>query len=458
MEKNKRMRRYLTGLLIFGILMVFFALLSRGIYASKLPQVTTEMPRSGTITHRVEAAGTVVQSRELAVNVAAGLRIREILVKPGDRVEAGDALLVLDIDHLEELLAEQNLEIEKMELQIAALNYNRNLAEEEKVRQMNQANLDGLEEIEDAQVRIGRAEEDEKEAKRNLDAHLAKTDDCQTEADWELWEQERKPLAQQYEQARRELEDAKENLEDVMAGITRRQQEVTSPLQTDASGTIQYLELEQKKADRELLQNCLQKQGIVEAPMESVITRVSASAGELTGSGAVISYGDLSQPFFFEAYLRPEEKKYVEQGMDAMLRLSGQTQTKQTAVIDYLTPSEDGNSYRIRILLPKGQGTIGQSGTLETSVQSEVYSICVPLEAVHTDVGGRAWVNVLEEADTVLGTELVVRRISVEVLDQNTERAAVTSAAIDEQTEVIVTSTAEYKNGEVVRRKAVSGD
>ena len=101
MEVDKR-KKVLKGFGIFLGGMLVLTLVSRGIYAQGLARVTVEEPGRMSVGHEVEVSGNVKQSRELAVTVAEGLRVEEVFVIPGDRVEAGSELFALDLDFLEE--------------------------------------------------------------------------------------------------------------------------------------------------------------------------------------------------------------------------------------------------------------------------------------------------------------------------------------------------------------------
>lgn len=455
-KRRRRNRRKKTAVAFAGFLavMLLFTLISRGVYASGLPQVVTESPGRSALYHTVETAGSVIPGRQLAVVVEAGIRIKEVLILPGDRVKTGDVLFLLDTQHLQQLIQEKDQEIGQLELQVATLLHNDQLKGEEKVREMNQTNLDGLEQISDAQTRMKRAMEDKERIGERLELHNGKADECETEADREIWLEKHTALAELYEQARRELEDAQESLDDIMAEISRRQQEVTAPLQTDASAQIGLMNLESMKKERAVLDEWLKAEGKVKIDSDAVILQVSVMPGDFSGNHAAVIYGDLKDSFYFETYLDKEEKKYVEQGMEAELKLGMQQTGKLKVTVDDLTPTEDGNGgYISRSVLPEGRGNIGQNGTLFLSVQSEIYPLCISLDAVHKDMNGRCFVYVAEETDTVLGIELVARKIMVEILDQNDSRAAISSSALDTQSELIVFSTKEFENGDVIRLK-----
>lgn len=166
--------RILMGLGIFLAFMLVCTLVSKGIYASRLPQVTVQKPKKMSINHEVKAVGNVKQGRELAVNVPAGLRVSEVMVIPGDTVEAGQTLFLLDSGYLKELISDQELEMQKLKLQIATLRNNLNLSGEQKNRAMQRAGEDAVNAAEDAQKAVDRAAEDENKARQELQDHSSK--------------------------------------------------------------------------------------------------------------------------------------------------------------------------------------------------------------------------------------------------------------------------------------------
>ena len=139
MEVDKR-KRVLKGFGVFLGGMLVLTLVSRGIYAEGLARVSVEVPERMAVGHVVEVSGNVKQSRELAVNVAEGLRVSEVFVIPGDRVEAGSELFALDLDFLEEAdkalrRAEEDLASARASLQEHLDKNLKNTSDEERQRQ-----------------------------------------------------------------------------------------------------------------------------------------------------------------------------------------------------------------------------------------------------------------------------------------------------------------------------------
>ena len=231
MEVDKR-KRVLKGFGEFLGGMLVLTLVSRGIYAEGLARVSVEVPERMAVGHVVEVSGNVKQSRELAVNVAEGLRVREVFVIPGDRVEAGSELFALDLDFLEERIRDKERDVEKLRLQIATVQGNLALAGEEKNVEMSRAGEDAVRAGEEADKALRRAEEDLASARASLQEHLDKnlknTSDEERQRQEEAYQAWKKRLAEGGEREKsvsdkvKGLQRRKESLEGEIAGLKEK--------------------------------------------------------------------------------------------------------------------------------------------------------------------------------------------------------------------------------------------
>ena len=231
MEVDKR-KRVLKGFGVFLGGMLVLTLVSRGIYAEELARVSVEVPERMAVGHVVEVSGNVKQSRELAVNVAEGLRVREVFVIPGDRVEAGSELFALDLDFLEERIRDKERDVEKLRLQIATVQGNLALAGEEKNVEMSRAGEDAVRAGEEADKALRRAEEDLASARASLQEHLDKnlrnTSDEERQRQEEAYQAWKKRLAEGGEREKsvsdkvKGLQRRKESLEGEIAGLKEK--------------------------------------------------------------------------------------------------------------------------------------------------------------------------------------------------------------------------------------------
>lgn len=449
--------RILAALGVFLAVMLFCTLLSKAIYASGLPQVETQNAKTMTISHEVQATGMVKPTRELALCVQEGLQVEEVFVMPGDRVEEGQLLFTLDTGYLQERIGEKELEIKKRELQIATLQGNLDLAGEAKNRQMQRALEDGALTLVEAQKRLERAWQDEEYAERELSLYVSDTPEGDDEEVWKSWEEGRKELDRRLLEARREREDAEAGQAEAYLQAGRGLEDNFSLENADAELGVEQMEVSGLREELAKLRSILQQEGKICAAEEGTVTQVHVRPGEKTTDSAAVIYADTSSLLQFEAVLDKEQKKYVEPGAQGSLVLGNfvtQGSKKIPVTVDFLGEA-DGTpgSFTARMFLPAGSGSIGQGGTFLLQVQSERFPYCISMNALHQDEYQRSFVYVLEETDTVLGRELVARKRMVEVMDFNGKEAAVAPGGIDETDEVITGATADFGDGDVVRRK-----
>lgn len=452
MEQKKKI---LMGLGCFLGLMLLCTLISRGIYASKLPQVTVAAPGKMAISHAVEVSGSIKPARERAKNVTAGLLVKEIFVAEGDWVEEGQLLFALDTAYIREQIARKELEEKKLELQIATMQSNLELAGAEKTKEMRRALEDGALALTEAEREVSRAQEDLEYAERELTLYTADPPESEDEEVWKSWEEGRRALARAVLEAERVLEDARTAQETAALEAARELEDEFAMENADAALGVAWMEFEAVQAERADLEGLLETEGQIFAESAGTVLAVNVRAGENTAETAAVTFADTDVPLQFEAVLDQEQKKYVEPGAQGELMLGSFPAAGGKSVsvsVDYLTElSSAPGSYRMRLLLPAGFGTIGQNGIFTTSVQSESFSCCISVDALHQDENQRYFVYVAEETDTILGSELVARKRVVNVLDRNDHYAAVEPGVIDETDAVIEAATAQFSDGDVIR-------
>lgn len=163
------MKKVIIGFAAFLGFMVICTLISKSVYAYRLPMVSTCVPESKYIEHKVEAQGIVEAGGEKTVTYLAGLRIDSVLVHVGDRVEEGDALFQVDLEDLKELMEEKKNEMSKVSLQINAILENQAIEQQKREVELARAreDYDTTSRLQDTQV--GRAMESYVQAENDLE-------------------------------------------------------------------------------------------------------------------------------------------------------------------------------------------------------------------------------------------------------------------------------------------------
>lgn len=330
-------------------------------------------------------------------------------------------------------------------------------AAQEKVKKLEAEAVMGepeSQELTDAREAEKQAETLYTDAEAARQTHMAdpvKEPDFDTEdAEQSAWEEKRKLLEESMETARRTLEDAEQNRSDAMLDAGRKVADADIAGSADSTLEISRLELAAMQEKLNACQKVLDAGGQVYADAEGLITRVQVSPGERVGDGAAVVYADLASPMQFQVSLTGDQKKYVNQGDTARITLGNGSGKEYT--VDYIAENDmNPELYDVRIFLPDGVGTIGQSGSFQVEAQSETFSCCIPISALYEDSTHRNFVYIVSERSGILGTELAAEKIYVKVLDRNDSYAAVEEGVIGQDTELIVSSTEELEDRDVIR-------
>lgn len=181
MELLRRQKNKIRAFGLFLAFMLLCTLISRSVYASGLPQISTKTPEASALSHEVETEGLVEAGRETAVTALSGLRCETVLVHTGDHVDTETALFQVDLEDLKEQIEEKQLAISKLQLEIQAQEQNRQLEEEQKDEQKERAQEDYNAADASSSQTVARAEQD-----------LAATEAAlkEAEAEYEAWKAE----------------------------------------------------------------------------------------------------------------------------------------------------------------------------------------------------------------------------------------------------------------------------
>ena len=226
--KNKRLRIIAICGISFLVIMWVLTLVSKGIYASKLPMVTVVKPAEKFIVHSVIADGYVEESGGLAIHTIPGLRIEKVNVGLGDLIEVGDPLYQIEIEDLKSIIKTKNQEIKKLQLQ------NKDIKnKQEKNKQSQEIELNRLQQDKEMALDLGsteveRAKQQVAQAESNLNTHLSNKP-ASTSSDDKAKQQK---IYEDYKKEVKRVEDLIQSLTNEIAGL-----EDTSP------------DLEEKKAD-----------------------------------------------------------------------------------------------------------------------------------------------------------------------------------------------------------------
>ena len=214
MGKKKKIVAAAAGLFVF---LAVCTLISKSVYAYRLPQVTTAAASKKSIGKKIELSGTVMQTKDHAVSVLPGVKIETVEVAKGQKMQEGDLLFTVSMEDLEEQILEKRLSIQKLQVQIRTLLENNELINRKKVTETNRALEDYVGAVSENDALIGRARQKEEQAKQDLSKHLeeepqlTKDSDRERERDeYARWKEEGMRLEERVSALQKQLGQAQE--------------------------------------------------------------------------------------------------------------------------------------------------------------------------------------------------------------------------------------------------------
>lgn len=570
MEKNKK---WIRLFLIFLAVMWLLTIISKSIYVSGLTRVKTDVLSRKYIEHIVEADGIVLAGGETAVNVLAGLRVERIAVQKGDAVKEGDVLFTVDLHDLEELIAEKEAQIERLELQLGTAQFNEVLEAQKKEVARLWAKEDYENADKETQLAVDRAQSALLDAQNDLNKHLdtsaphtsgasrkkawekyndwknkryaledriaelekeiaqlkdeiadasgegaqeedlegAKTEEtgmegadtgdaqetgnadkkqaetgedisdkkaqlaekeseleaCKAEltelernpvsqpdysaeeSEYDAWQQTKSNLEDAVQTAKHALEDAKLARESTLRGKRRDLASAEVTAGADATIGIYNMDIAALQGEIADLNDVKSSQGCVTAKADGYVSEILVATGQRTADTAAMLLADTTSEYMFRFGILKEQSKYVQLGDSVELSLNSADHKKVTVTADYIEENT-ASGYDVTCRLGDAKAPIGSYGVAKRTVQGEMYPSAVPIDAI-LEENKVYYLFTVNEKTGILGKEYYVERLKVNVVDQNDRYAAIEGAAIGADTQIVIFSSKELKQGESVR-------
>lgn len=500
MDTNKNRKRVIYLFLGFLGFMLSCTLVSRGIYASRMPQIKTGKPVMQRLKHKLELPGVLekksseIMSSRCPVYGQPGMRIEEIDVKASDKVKKGDVLFRVNLEDVRKSLRKLEKTVCEASQEKEDIKEQERLSDSEWERKKIQVRKRGQEDIQSAR------QEQNILVKRQKKQYLQAKKDLEKYPSWEQYFSEEALQSEQYQELQREAGKADasaekksefENFVIRFRAATRKEwesgQQALQKLELEAHdswmeavesriNTLEKLRREKKREledmqrqnsnqekglqkqseiirqareEMGLYQKLLQEDGKVRCDMEGTVQEVRLGAGDLMSEGAVMVLTEVSDWWQFKAVLPAEQKKYIDRDLPVDLVFEDGQMIWEQMEIDRIQRTKAGD-YRIVVDVKGKKGKRDMQGVLRAEAESGGQECCVPLSALYSDIQG-SYVLVVEEKEGFLGKEFIVRKKGVTVKDKNEEYASLSDTDLSEKEDIVVLSDREVKPDEQVR-------
>lgn len=432
-------KKVFAGFILFTGLMWLCTLISKSVYTTRLPVINAVAPEEKYIEHIVEAEGIVVEGGKQAVSALYGLKVKEVMVHTGERVEEGDILFTIDLEDLRQTMKEKQAAIEELQLQINAIEENKALARQRKEMEEARAREDYDTTARQKDTDVGRA----------MDRYVRALEELESAEDAD--EEQRQQLRDALQSAAYEEADAMRERDGAVKEAGRAVEDILLPEDADATLSVYQNQIAGLREGLAVYQEIMDSQGNVTAEEAGMITDIYVDVGGRVPDGAAVMMTDESKPCQLKVNIDKAQKKYVGYGDQVSIRLDGSREEMDMG-IEYFKESQTvPGAYEIFFDLPQGLGFPGLSGTMKHTERGEKYKCCVVPSAVYEDNKGRHFVYVVSERDGILGPEYYVEEITVKVLDFNESWMALDAPALDGNSRIITYADKVFAKGDVVR-------
>lgn len=317
---------------------------------------------------------------------------------------------------------------------------------EQKIREQVNARPENVSLLQNANDQINTAKDALTEAENALYAY----NEQQNNSSSASYDEQLKTLYDDYKAKEEAYNEAVKQRQSTIQSANRTLEDAKAPENVDtATALTENDDLEEKQLAVDELQKVMDVNGKITAPSDGLITKVNVTTGETTTEDTAIRISDQSAGYKFTATLDKASAKYLSKDDKVTLDLGNGTTVEGLTVQSIDVSAEDKNSYELTVSIPAKVKKLGSIATLKVEKASKKYDTCVPLGALHSD-GDKYYVYVINEKDTILGTETAVDKVQVDILDKNNEQAAIEGSFSWGQ-QFVLTSSKTLRNGDRVR-------
>lgn len=373
--------------------------------------------------------------------------VRDSLEKMVEEKQLAYDKAVANLDGVEkDIEADVQKEIEKASVNESGNPITLTQEEEQKIREQVNARPENVSLLQKANDEINTAKDALTEAENALSAY----NEQQNNSSSASYDEQLKTLYDDYKAKEEAYNEAVKQRQSTIQSANRTLEDAKAPENVDtATALTANDDLEEKQLAVDELQKVMDVNGKITAPSDGLITKVNVTTGETTTEDTAIRISDQSAGYKFTATLDKASAKYLSKDDKVTLDLGNGTTVEGLTVQSIDVSAEDKNSYELTVSIPAKVKKLGSIATLKVEKASKKYDTCVPLGALHSD-GDKYYVYVINEKDTILGTETAVDKVQVDILDKNNEQAAIEGSFSWGQ-QFVLTSSKTLRNGDRVR-------
>lgn len=430
----------------FFTIMLALTLISRMVNATLTPKVKIQKVSEQVITHESTSEGVVTYKRQVSMTSLPDLFVDTLEVTEGQKVEHDQLLYTLNLTKISEKIQALEREIEKL-----ALQNEQYLSEINTEYDKKQRNIQRATEAHNEAISFG----DQQVAKAAKELEIAINELKQLDTTKENDEENRKQLETIVAEKQKIYDEAVETKEKTVNESRRMMEQAADPSSTSTMISQTQKNIEEKQIELEQLKQLQQLRGEIKANLAGVITNISIKSGGVTTNEAPLLLADIGAGLRLNLQFQKEDQKYIVLGTEVSIsKLVEKTEKVTTKIpkqkiVSITDNEEEPTMLNVIVDIPSEGIDIGETLRAEINGSSKKYEHCIPIEALHLSEGNSYYVYFINTKNTVMGTETIIEKNEVEIVDKNSQYAAVTG--IESGKKVVVAADKEIGEGTKVR-------
>lgn len=468
----------------FFAAMLLLTLIARGTSGAAMARVKLQSARAGVIVQQDTVNAQILAQEGETIALPEGVTVEYLAVSQGQHLKAGDVILQLNPEELQDALDSANALLKQQKAQYATLtaaNPPDSSGVSSAQTSLERAKQDFAAAEQRAQIAVDDAARQQQQAQQNYDQAVQTLQQLQSQTQpvatpeqaqhlqqIEQAQQQAEAAALALDSANKALRDARQSQADTLLSAQRsvedagtalgqaqtsydqaKQSSDLSAQSSAADAAVLSLSMQSTEEQVAGLAALLESGGLVTATYDTQVLLCSLQQGQPCPAGTVLRLARETGQQEVQFSLPEEEASRM--GNDQTVTVRQNQQSVQTQV-QTIAPADENGNCLVTAVLTRQQA---EAFSADDAVQVEIlfsrneYGVCLPVSAIRQDSSG-SFVLTVQQNQTTFGVTNLAVRVPVTVLEVDSagESAAV-AESVDGQ--VIVSSDRAVSPGSAVR-------
>lgn len=172
---------------------------------------------------------------------------------------------------------------------------------------------------------------------------------------------------------------------------------------------------------------------------------------EVVAYGAVEAAPPGEEGYRMQLSVSSIEQNYIKKGDEASVYSYEKNKSYAAKVLSIAQNREEPTQYDVTVSVPQKGFYEGLTTDVTFVHESAAYDCILPWSAIRSGANGTSYVLIAQEEQTILGKQLVAKRVGVKLEEGNDTETAISSNGLSEEDLIILDSNKKIEAGDSVR-------